>query len=47
MTVYDIYLEINQAGNCFAHVPALPGCILRAKDQESAVAALPGSIRTP
>ncbi len=46
MTTYDIYLELNEAGNCFAHVPAIPGCMVRAKDQETAVANLPQMIRT-
>jgi predicted RNase H-like HicB family nuclease len=46
MTTYDIYLEINEAGNCLAHVPELAGCMVRGEDEVTAMAMLPQSIRS-
>ena len=44
MEPYDVYLEIGREGKCMAHVPELPGCMVRAASQEEALAALPQAI---
>lgn len=46
MSTFNVFLEINEGGNCFAHVPSLPGCMLRAGDEETAVNILPQIIGT-
>jgi predicted RNase H-like HicB family nuclease/uncharacterized damage-inducible protein DinB len=45
MTRYHVYLEIADDGQCFAHVPKLPGCHVRALTREEALRQLPGAIR--
>ncbi len=45
MIHYDVYLELGPAGECMAHVLALPGCFARAYNQEEALAALPNAVR--
>ena len=45
MPIFDVYLEIGPAGECMAHVPALPGCIARGSSRDAALAALPDAIR--
>jgi predicted RNase H-like HicB family nuclease/uncharacterized damage-inducible protein DinB len=42
---YDVYLEIAGEGRCLAHVPALPGCNLRAPTRQEALLRLPQAIR--
>ncbi len=46
MAQYQVCLEIGEAGECLAHVPELPGCIVHASTQEEALAVLPDAIRT-
>jgi predicted RNase H-like HicB family nuclease/uncharacterized damage-inducible protein DinB len=43
--VYDVYLEVADSGACMAHVPALPGCCLRASSRREALEQMPGAIR--
>lgn len=45
MTRYAVYLERAEGGLCMAHVPALPGCMVRATGRDEALGALPGAIR--
>jgi len=45
MTRHAVYLEIAEDGRCMAHVPELPGCIVRAPARNQALAQLPGVIR--
>lgn len=45
MAVYDVCLEVGPAGECMAHVSALPGCINRAESWIEAYRALPDAIR--
>jgi len=45
MTRHAVYLEIAEDGRCMAHVPELPGCIVRAPARNQALAQLPGAIR--
>ncbi len=42
---YSVYLETAEEGLCLAHVPALPGCVVRANDREAALKALPDVVR--
>lgn len=44
-TPYPLYLELDSSGACLAHVPALPGCIVIAKDRKEAIANAPDAIR--
>ena len=45
MTCYAVYLERAEDGLCMAHVPALPGCMVRATGRDEALGALSGAIR--
>ena len=45
MAKYAVYLEIDEDGKCMAHVPDLPGCIVRAPTQDDALRRLPDAIR--
>ncbi len=45
MTSYAVYLETAQDGLWMGHVPALPGCMVRAGDRTKLLTALPGTIR--
>lgn len=44
MSHFDLYVELNPAGTCLVHVPVLPGCLVRAANQETALALLPQHI---
>jgi hypothetical protein len=33
MAAYDVFLEIGGDENCLAHVPGIPGCMVRGKDE--------------
>src|SRR4051812_21747518 len=44
-SAYTVYLELSEQGECMAHVPTLPGCVVRAADQATALTALPDAIR--
>ncbi len=44
MISYPVYLEIDVDGICMAHVPALPGCIVRASSRDEAMRRLPDAI---
>ena len=41
----DVYLESNRVGRTFAHVPGLPGCIVRGETAEEAAAAISDAIK--
>jgi predicted RNase H-like HicB family nuclease len=41
----DVYLESNRVGRTFAHVPRLPGCVVRGETPEEAAAAVPEAIQ--
>jgi uncharacterized damage-inducible protein DinB/predicted RNase H-like HicB family nuclease len=45
MEHYSVYLELAHSGLCLAHVPELPGCIVRAPTREDALKQLPDAIR--
>lgn len=45
MPQYPVYLETARAGTCLAHVPALPGCVVRAASREEVLRHLPQAIR--
>jgi uncharacterized damage-inducible protein DinB/predicted RNase H-like HicB family nuclease len=45
MIHYDAYVEIADDGLCLAHVPALPGCIVRAPTRDEAWRQLPQAVR--
>jgi len=45
MTRYAAYLEVGSEGLCMAHVPDLPGCIVRAASRDEAMCRLPEAIR--
>jgi predicted RNase H-like HicB family nuclease/uncharacterized damage-inducible protein DinB len=45
MTRYGVYLEIARNGQCYAHVPDLPGCFVRAASRDEALGQLPEVIR--
>jgi uncharacterized damage-inducible protein DinB/predicted RNase H-like HicB family nuclease len=45
MARYPVYLEIADDGRCLAHVPDLPGCVVRAPTPQGALRQLPGAIR--
>ncbi|HIE37753.1 MAG TPA: DUF664 domain-containing protein [Anaerolineae bacterium] len=42
---YAVYLEMAEDGRCMAHVPDLPGCIVRASDRDEALRRVPEAIR--
>lgn len=42
---HDVYLEVDKSGLCMAHVLDLPGCFVRAANEEAALTALPPAIR--
>ncbi len=42
---FDVYLESNRAGQTMAHIPQLPGCIVRASTPELAEANIESAIR--
>jgi predicted RNase H-like HicB family nuclease len=46
MTLYKAYLETSAEGLCMAHIPALPGCCVRAETRDSALQQLPDVIRS-
>jgi predicted RNase H-like HicB family nuclease len=41
----DVCLESNRTGRTLAHVPRLPGCVVRGDTPEEAAAAVPGAIQ--
>jgi predicted RNase H-like HicB family nuclease len=41
----EVYLESNRAGRTLAHVPRLPGCVVRGEAPEEAAAAVPDALR--
>jgi predicted RNase H-like HicB family nuclease len=45
MTRYAAYLEVGSEGLCMAHVPDLPGCIVRAASRDEAMCRVPEAIR--
>jgi uncharacterized damage-inducible protein DinB/predicted RNase H-like HicB family nuclease len=45
MTAHQAYLEASAEGLCMAHIPALPGCCVRAETRDSALQQLPQAIR--
>jgi predicted RNase H-like HicB family nuclease/uncharacterized damage-inducible protein DinB len=45
MTRYSVYLETAADGRCMAHVPGLPGCIVRAPTRDEALSRLLEAIR--
>lgn len=45
MTCYRVYVEVAGDGLCMAHVPDLPGCIVRAPTRDEALCQLPDAIR--
>ena len=45
MIRYPTYLEIAADGRCLAHIPDLPGCVVRAPARDEALHHLPGAIR--
>jgi predicted RNase H-like HicB family nuclease/uncharacterized damage-inducible protein DinB len=45
MARYEAYVEIADGGLCLIHVPALPGCIARARTRDEAWRQLPQAIR--
>jgi uncharacterized damage-inducible protein DinB/predicted RNase H-like HicB family nuclease len=45
LACYLVYLETAADGRCLAHVPDLPGCVLRAATKEEALCGLPRAIR--
>jgi uncharacterized damage-inducible protein DinB/predicted RNase H-like HicB family nuclease len=45
MSRLAIYLEIDHDGRCMAHVPALPGCFVRASSRDAALGLVPAAIR--
>jgi predicted RNase H-like HicB family nuclease/uncharacterized damage-inducible protein DinB len=45
MTCYAVYLEVGEDDRCLAHVPELPGCIMRAATTDEALRRLPNAIR--
>jgi len=45
MARYAVYLEIAEDGRCMAHVPDLPGCIVRALDRDETLRQVPEAIR--
>lgn len=44
MTVYHVYLEEGANGECLAHVPDLPGCVVQGESREAALALLPAAV---
>ena len=42
---YGVYLESNRLGRTFAHVPELPGCIVRGETAEQAIACTRDAIK--
>lgn len=46
MSLYQVYLEEGADSGCLAHVPDLAGCVAHGEDRSTALAALPGAIRS-
>lgn len=45
MVCYPVYLETGADGRCLAHVPDLPGCVVRAPSRDEVLPRLPEAIR--
>jgi antitoxin HicB len=45
MTLFQIYLEIGDEGECLAHILDLPGCVLRGESLAEVLDGMPDAIR--